>query len=529
MFMPPALSPSNEVSTVPAPIGGINARDSLVAMPETDAVVLRNWWPQPYGLTVRRGYRQWATGLSGAVQTLASWSSVAGSQKRFAWSTSNMYDITSSGAVGAAIVSGLSNAIWQTVSMVNSAGAHLLAVNGVDNAIIYNTSGVARISAGDGIVANTWAGIDPGDVVQLTIHQHRLWAVLKDSAAAWFLPPDAIQGTFVKYDFGPLFSKGGYISFMTTWTIDDGNGAEDHLVIMSSQGEVVVYGGTDPTDDTKWALVGVYYVGAPVSGRRAFTKASGDILFLTQQGVVSLTAQLVSTKVNEQEDPLTSKKIQFLISDIISSYSSLEGWEIKYYPKYNMLLINVPSATEGGNIQLAANQIIGSWTQFTGMDAATWGNFDISPYFGDYDGVVYEGWTGNKDNVLVDGTGGTSIEATAQQAYSYLQAGAVQKQVGFYRPTFVTSVPVSFNSKIIYDFESLNVSAPGLLSPVSGSLWGSGIWGLDVWGGGIYVQKEWISADGMGVAASLAMVTQTEGEVLWVSTDYSYIVGQGIF
>ncbi len=524
----PSLATNTPV-TVPAPVGGLNARDSLAAMPQTDAIVMQNFWPQPYGVSVRKGYREWATGLPENGQTLASWASATGPQKFFVWADIGMYDISVPGAVVAApIVTGLTNAVWDWVNLVNSAGSHLIALNGIDDGIHYSGAGVARFTAGDGIVLNTWAGIAPALAVCPVVHQHRLWVVERDSANGWFLPPDAVQGTFKKYDFGPLFSKGGFLQFLATWTLDDGNGAEDHLIAVSSRGEAVVYAGTDPEDDTKWFLAGVYNVGAPVAGRRSNCKAGGDQYILTQQGVVSMSSTLISTKVNSVEDKLVSNKIQFLISELTSTYGALFGWDLKYYPRDNMLIVNVPTVTANGNIQLAANQIIGAWTEFRNVDAVCWGAFGSAPFFTDHDGRVLQFWTGNLDDVLLDGTAGRGIIASVMQAYSYIGAFATQKQVGMYRPTFIVNAPITVSSSILYDFNTAELNTPTAPVRNYSALWNYGLWGVAVWGGGDAVQKHWIQAQGMGVAAALRMVLQTEAEVLWVATDYSVIKGAGL-
>jgi len=273
MFVPKTRPPANRVSTVPAPVGGLNARDSLAAMPPTDAVIMRNFWPQPYGCSVRKGYREHVTGLTTQVDSLAVWNGADGTSKMFGWAGADMYDVSSSGAVGAAIVTTLASSVWQSTSISNSGGSFLIAVNGTDDAIGYRAAGVYRIVAGDGIVANTWAGIDPQDAIQLTVHQGRLWAVVNGSSVGYYLPVGAIQGTFVAFDFGPLFSRGGYLQYLSTWTLDDGNGAEDHLVAVSSAGEVAVYAGTDPSDSTKWALVGVYFL--PLADTDRFARSVG--------------------------------------------------------------------------------------------------------------------------------------------------------------------------------------------------------------------------------------------------------------
>lgn len=530
MFFNKPNAGSNKPRSVPAPIGGLNARDSLVAMQETDAVVLKNWWPQPYGCSIRQGYVEQSSGLPSSVQTIATWSSASGGRAMFAWSGTAMYDVTTAGPVGAAVVTTLTNALWETVNIVNAAGNNLICVNGIDDGIIYKGSGApARIVAGDGITVNTWAGLGPKNAVQLTNHQHRLWAVQINSASGWFLPPDAIQGTFLKYDFGPLFTRGGYLAFLTTWTVDDGSGAEDHLVAMSSEGEVAVYGGTDPTDDTKWFLVGVYFVGAPVAGRRGYCKAGGDLFLLTKQGIVSLAAQITSTKIQQADSKLVSDKIRLLFSDLINEYGDLTGWDLHYYAGLNMLLTNVPSRATGANIQLAQNTIVQAWTQFTGMDAACWGSFAGLPYFGGYDGKVWRAWSGNNDAVLIDGSSSTGIISEAQQAYSYLGAGGVQKQVGFYRPSLVVAKIFSYNSAVLYDFGESALVTPGLSSDPSASVWDTARWDSGRWDGTNLLQRDWICAEGVGVAASIAMVAQTDSEVLWVSTDYSFIQGTGLF
>lgn len=518
----------NQIGTVPAPIGGINARDSLIQMAPTDAISMRNWWPQPYGCTVRKGTRKWVTGLGSAVKTLFSRASETGVQSLYAWAGTSMFDVTTTGVVGAAAVTGLSNAIWQAVNFTNAAGTAMIAVNGVDNGIIVDSGGVARLVAGDGIVAHTWAGLNPANAVQLTVHQHRLWVVKLNTSAGYYLPPDAVQGTFVKFDFGPLWQKGGYLQFLTTWTLDDGNGAEDHLVAVSSRGEAAVFAGTDPSNDTLWHLVGVYFIGAPVAGRRSYTKLGGDLGILTQQGVVSMTNELASTKVNTESSKLLSEKVQFLISELISSQGALADWAIVYVPKINMLLINVPSTVSKGNIQLVSNQIINAWTEFTEIDAACWSVLDSNLFYGDYAGNVCQAWTGTLDNVAFDGSGGASITSACEQAYSSLGQPAAQKQVGMYRPNLLVTDSVSFNSAIAYDFDTAELLVPGAPVPSISALWNTALWNTSLWAGSDKVQRSWIQSAGIGHTVSLQIAMQSTNEVLWISTDYSYIGGLGI-
>jgi len=337
-----------------------------------------------------------------------------------------------------------------------------------------------------------------------------------------------VQGVFTVFDFGALFSRGGFLQFLSTWTIDDGSGAADRLVAVSSNGEAVVYAGTDPNNAATWGLAGVYAVGSPVAGRRGFTKAGGDLIILTARGAVSMSAEIVSNQAQDSDRPVESNKIQFLLSELTSLYSSFNGWQLSYFAPINMLMINVPSVVEGGNIQLAANQITKAWTQFLGMDAACWTQYQGLPYFGGYTGVIYRAWTGFVDEVKLNNTGGFPIVSLVQQAYSYFGGRSNVKQVGLYRPLFVASGLVSYTSSIVYDFADNLQVIPALLLNGAVGTWGVSTWGSGRWSGGSSVQQSWNSAEGLGSAVSIKMTMVSDTDVLWVSTDYSLIQTRGI-
>ena len=338
----------------------------------------------------------------------------------------------------------------------------------------------------------------------------------------------AIYGVWSRFEFGPFLSKGGNIAFITTWTIDDGDGAEDHLVAVSTEGQALVYAGTNPGDISTWDLVGVYTVGEPVLGRRAYCKVGGDLMILTQTGLVSMASLLVSTKVGEVVVGLNSEKVQLLVSSLVSSITDQYGWDMYLNPSNNLFLINVPSRTVGGTRQLACNVVTTAfpWTQFVAVDAATWDTFNNEPYFGTYDGRVCKFWDGSLDGVKLDDTGGDEVLLQVQQAYTYMGAPAVQKQIGMYRPNFlVTGGLATSNSRIEYDFRVRAVPFPSAVPPTSDDLWNVGKWDKATWAGGLTPDRRWIQAEGLGNAASLRMSTRTAKEMVWVSTDYSFKAG----
>jgi hypothetical protein len=527
--MQPVVSPRTaNINTVPSPTGGLNAYDSLASMPATDAITLINMVPQPYGCTVRKGYQKYATNLPAAVGSLATWNSRNGTSKLFAFAGTGMWDISSSGdyTAVAASVSALTNAIWSDVQLANAAGVHTIMVNGADDPIWYSEAGIQRLTAGNGVDNGTINGVNPNTWIQVTIHQKRLWAVQKDTTFGWFLPAESVYGVAQYFDFGALFKRGGYLQALATWTIDAGDGADDHLVAISSEGEAAVYKGTDVTDATAWALIGVFYIGAPVAGRRFFTNIAGDLLLLTLTGVVSMSTLLTSVQVVATSGSVYSKKIQFLLTDLTSTLWTLPGWEIRFFPQNNLVYVNVPSVYAAGSAQLVANHITGSWCSFNGMDALAWKTQDDLQYFGSPDGNVYLGWTGHLDGVELDGSDGTDIQTYSQQAYTYLNAPAAQKQVGMYRPNFLGTSNAGFNSGILYDYDTTGISyASGTPPPAGSSFWDVGIWNTSYWGGGMLRQGTWQMARGIGVAASIVMSTISNSELTWVSTDLTYRSG----
>lgn len=494
-------------------------------MPEQDAISLINLVPQAYGCQLRLGYEEHKVGMPSDVKTLAVYNGQDGISKLFAWSGSGMYDATTVGTVGAAIVTGLSTSRWYTTGMANSGGTQLVAFSGSDDGILYNSTGVHRLVLGDGLVVNTWKNIDPKSLSVCTIHQRRLWAAEEGTCFGWYLPPNQVYGVATLFDFGPLFKRGGSIAGLTTWTVDDGDGADDHLIIVSTQGEVAVYKGTDPNSASTWALQGVYFMGSPVSGHRFYEKVGGDVKFVTQQGLVSLNDMLTSTKTNPAQSTIEARKVQQPLAEAATVLGSLDGWQLFFAPEINLLFVNVPSVTTLGAIQFVENVINGAWVEFQGYKASCWVSFGGKIYFGDAGGRVLEAWKGNADNVMIADPTGDYIYGAAQQAYSYFGKPAAQKQVDLYRPNFVVTANANYGASIAYDFAFRTATVGAVPPGTDVALWNVALWDHSFWSGALKTQRDWSSAEGIGVAASLTIAMRSKAELLWVSTDYTYHSG----
>lgn len=512
-------------------------------MPAQNAIRLTNWWPEVYGLVHRRGYREWVTGLPATVGSLYTYHQMRGVSTMYAFSGDSMFDVTVKGVVPTAKVTGLSTSIWQATMFANSAGTHKVFVSGQDNPIWVHQGPTLpdilydRLTEGNGTDPGTIRGVEdtgsgpttipvnPHDFSDVTIHQRRIWFVQKDTCNGWYLEPDQVYGDARKFDFGPLFKRGGFLQSLATWSVGTGEGTSDLLVAFGSEGDVVVYGGIDPNSATDWALKGVFYAGALLEGHRFHTKVAGDLKFVTTQGLISMNNMFTSNVAAGPQSNVEAQPVQAFLSEQTSLYGFLQGWDVKFAPGQNMLIINIPSVTQIGALQLVENTVNTKWSSFLGMDANCWCiDYQESPFFGSGTRVL-QAWTGHTDNVTDADPAGKPITALVQQAYNYFGTPANNKQVGIYRPNFLTDRSVVWKAVITYDF-GFTIPALQQQPLVPGRpQWDTAIWDLSIWSGGLHTQHQWASAEGVGFAGSLSMATRSDGEVVWVNTDMSISSG----
>jgi hypothetical protein len=498
------------VKSIPAPVGGWNARDSWADMPETDAVSMVNMFPTTTDVSLRKGRSDHVTGITGTVETLAAYSSPS-ANKLFAVAGTAIYNVSSAGAVGAAVQSGLSNARWQYENFsVPTGAAWMYMVNGTDKPRAYDGTNWTAVDA-----ASTPAitGVTTTDLIQVNVFQRRLWFVQKASTKAWYLPTDSVAGVAQSIDLGPLFSSGGYLVAMGTWTIDAGSGMDDHAVFISSVGEIAVYKGTDPASASTWSLVGVFSAGAPI-GRRCFMKFGGDLLLITKDGVVPMSKALLSARLNNTA--AITNKIQSAMSDAAMNYGSNFGWQLQQYPVGNMLILNVPTSATVFQ-QYVMNTISGAWCSFEGWNASCWELFNDSLYFGG-NGVVCKAWDTYADS-------GALIVGDTIPAFSYFGSPQLKRWT-MARPVIAATGTPSISLAMNTDFTTTAYLGTPSFSASDGAVWDSATWDTSIWGGGLSIFRDWQSVSGYGQAGSLHLkIASKYYNVRWQATDYVFEKG----
>lgn len=491
--------------SLPAPVGGWNARDALGEMDPMDAVSLTNFFPATSDVIVRYGHTRYATGISGQVETLLSYSGGT-SNKLFAAAVGSIYNVTSGGAIGAADVTGMTNARWQYVNNATTAGNYLQAVNGADKMRVYD--GTAWHADGDGAPYDI-TGVNSINLSNVTIHKFRVWFTQKNTLKAWYLAAGAIGGAATAFDLSGTAKLGGYLVSMQTWTIDAGYGVDDLAVFVTSRGEVIVYRGTDPATAATWALVGVWEIGAPV-GIRPCMKFAGDLLIICQDGVYPMSGALQSSRTNPKV--AVTDKIQFATSSSIAAYGSNYGWQLLQFPKENMIFLNVP--VQAGNLQeqYVMNTITKAWCRFTGWNANCWELYEDNPYFGG-NGFVGKAWNGLTDN-------STNINADGLQAFNYFGSPGQLKRCTMMRPTLLTDGSPSAATNVNVDFDTSDTTAALAFTASTYATWDSAVWDTGIWGGDLGVSRQWQGATGIGYALAPRLKVASQGiRVQWVATD----------
>jgi hypothetical protein len=355
-------------------------------------------------------------------------------------------------------------------------------------------------------------GVDSSTFINVNLFKNRLYFTQKDTLNCWYLDVDAISGPASPLYFGGIARNSGYLQAMGTWTLDAGQGADDYAVFVTSMGEVIVYNGTDPDNADTWALKGVWQLGQTFS-RRCFFKWSGDLLLLTQDGLVPLASALQSSRLDPRVN--LTDKIYFAVSQAATLYYAQFGWQINYFASENMLILNIP--IPNGIEQYVMHTITKSWARFVNIQGYCWEvSGDADMHFGS------DGFVGIFYDTLADDE--ANITATAQQAYSYFDSPGQLKRFTMVRPILQSTGGVpSVLCGISVDFDTQSQLGAVSFNPntLTEGIWDSSKWDNSIWAGGLITTKVWQGVTGIGYTGSVNLNAASRGiELHWASTDY---------
>lgn len=494
--------------SAPAPIKGWNARDSIADTGRGYAVMLKNWFPTTADVMLRKGMSSHATGLPSQVETLMVYRPPSGGNKMFGISGTAIYDVTSAGAVGAAVVSGLTNARWQWTNATTTGGNFIIAANGVDNIRLYDGTTWTTIT---GVSVPAITGVATTSLINVTQFKGRTWYIEKASLNAWYSAPGTLTGAVTKFGLGSIFKNGGYLVAMGSWTLDSGSGVDDLAVFITSTGEVAIYQGADPA--ATFSLVGVFSIGKPI-GYRCFKKYQGDLLIITQDGLDTASRSL--TNARAMRNAAKTDVISGATGAAAGLYGATFGWEVcQFSGSESMLLLNVPVAVDQQE-QYVMNTTTGAWCQFTGWGANCFEVLNDELYFGG-NTVVRKAWTGTSDL-------GANIVGEVVGAFDYFGTHTGLKKVNMIRPVIGwDSNPAEFLLGVDADFIVTTPTGSIAFSSSVGGVWDSGTWDSAVWGGDVVLNRNWYTAFATGYAfAPHLKVSSSTAEVRLAAFDYLF-------
>lgn len=498
-----------ERRSVPAPVGGWNARDALANMRPEDAIRLVNWYPRPTYCESRGGCIDYLTALGASGKSLMNWSGPS-SNKFFVGTSAGIYDASNSGVAGA-VAAACTNGKFQWVQFATASGTErLVAVNGVDSMFQYDGTTWNIITAVSAPIAIT--GVVTANIININIFKQRLFLIEKTKLSFWYLPIQSLGGAAVEFQMNTLFPRGGFMMAMATWSFDAGNGPDDYAVFLSSEGEAAVFQGTDPSTPSAWALVGVFFIGKPI-GRRCFTKLGGDVIVLVEEGAFPLSQALLTASIDKQK--ALTNRIELAFQQESRLFSSIFGWETLVYKAQGAVIVNIPQVEDGTHVQYVMNTTTQRWTAFSGWNAECFGVFNGELYFALANKVV-KAWTGVSDF-------GANIVFDAKPAFNAFGSDTM-KELKSVRPIFGLTGPIQYFLGCDVDFDDSVPTATVQFTVGSAALWDVALWDVGVWGADFITQKDWRTVacvPGVYFAITLRIATNAI-QMQWMATDFVF-------
>jgi hypothetical protein len=506
-----------QLANIPAPVGGLNLRDPISAMQPTDAVVLDNMIPRQTGVELRKGYQLFVEDIGAEVKSVFSYNAPnANNNKVFAAADGNIYDVTAHPATVAVSGTGSTENLWWTTQFTTPADTFLLAVSPGAGYWTYSTT--------SGWVNRTPASLPTTTLRTVAVWKQRvLFTAEEDAHVYYFNQVNVIDGGVSGFHMGSLLRNGGYISAACNWTLDSGTGIDDYLVVIGTQGDVGVWQGTDPSSNNTFALKGVWYVGPVPKYGKYFTSFGGDVLILSEMGLIPV-GRMVNGQFVEV-DPGVSSKIQSVLTPLVKSLRDSESWDVFVAPSDDVLIIKLPEQITSGYQQFVMNIPTGSWCTFSNMPMLCSTVLNGQMYFGTATGKVCKGLFGNLDNVARNNTGGSTIEGDVQTSFQSFGTPGQLKRFGLCRPIFNAAEAPSIKLRVNTQYAFQGVEGSPAFVPEDLARWDAGVWNTAVWVGGVNTYESWVGANGMGYYGSIRMKVRGKPGTIFLSSHMSIEVG----
>ena len=503
--------------SLPAPIKGLNCRDSIADMQESFALTMDNYIPLDNHLVLRKGYMRYIS-MNSKVCTLATY--LSGYLTRFfAVSGKKIWNISNKNNVFAYDDYPLNTDYCRTAQYKN----YLYFVNGIDIPKVF------YVDSGGHEHFENWnfsgENLDSRSLINVCVSKQRLWFVENMTLRAWYAEQAGnVSGTLQCFDLSQVCRFGGHLLAVANWTQDGGQGIDDLTVFITSEGEVLVYSGADVNNIEEWKLRGSFKISRPI-GYNCTIQYQGDVVIISEDGYIPLSAALPLDKANSSQIAF-SDAIRGLVLERTQKYFARQGWEGLIYSRGGYGLFNVPF--KNTYEQHVININTGAWCRFTNINSHCWKECDKRLYFGSDDGVYLfdEGYSDD----------GKPIYGEVAQAYSNLGTERLKK-IQLLNPRTKSA---SRYALVIYtnmDMEEQNLDYEEDIGNSGTTKWNIAKWSSSEnlsgakWenSGRSALRSQWLANSATGYKVSIVFKTKTSGNrIEWYETDIRYEVGEGV-
>jgi len=506
-----AAEPLSRPKSFPAPTGGWVSADNpaQTKIPfktyGPTAETMENFFPTQTGLSVMGGSVKHATlSLTGEpVESI--WSYIGGTTRElFGACDGDIFNITTPvdpDTPPTPDVAGQTSDYYSTQNFATVGGNFLYALNGTDSPQLYDGAAWTAIT-GASVPAIT--GVTTSSLSQANVYRNRLFFAQGGTMNVWYLPVDALGGAAGQVSLAGVFQRGGAVLFTATWSLDSGSGLDDNLVVASTEGELAIYTGSDPSDPNDWRIVGVYNFPRPM-GKNGYTKAGGNLVILTEKGGIPITAATLSADKAILGEYAISRAIE---PDWIEDARDRRAmpWEIMIWDSRQRAIVSNPVTGDESITPpwcYVVNTTTGAWCKRRGWNTRCLALHNDAGFFGSNNGAVYQMEITGADD-------GAIYYPVLVMAWDHFGTPGFQKTVLSARAVFSVSSDPIVKLSASADYSVSLPSAPNVAADVDApGEWDVGLWDVSLWDTGTTLlpfQTGWESINVSGFA--LAMQVQ---------------------
>lgn len=495
-----------------SPNGGINDIDPYGNMEAKFCIDLIDMFPANNTLKTRKGYQQYAINMGAAIYSIISMKLAGGTSKLLASTIDGIYDITTGGDAPPIVYTGSKSAISYIQFADLDDDAFLIGCNGLDAPFLYDGTTFTPYFKGDGLSQGSLSGsgtaytnLVVSDLSYVTNSQGRVWFIQKGTMNAWYLDYGALWGDIHVFPIGGTFKRGGELFDLNVWSFNAGNGLDDKLTFRTTGGEIAVYAGTDPEDAEKFWLESIFFIGSPVGNVNGATDFGGDVVFLSDAGLLPLSQVVQGTANSSLYEQTLTKNISQTLNSIIQSKYFESTWSVISAPILQALIIIIPATAKTSATQYVMNTITGAWSRYT-LPAQCAVMHENVMYFGDKSGRVFAFGGTNLNNRDLNGEGGSAVVGRMFTAFNYFGNPTRLKHFKLIRPIFQSDSNVSFITQMNMDYDTRRqIGNPDFDDDFEVSLWDEALWDAGLWSYHNATFRPWIGVVGIGYCAALLM------------------------